>query len=396
MSKEEKILIIEMVRDGRITSEEGVELLNALERSAAPIETPVRSSHDALHESEDEEGSLEEKAEQIGEMIEKRAEDFAQSMANMFSGGTFQRPKFMFSDELSGQFSEQGEVEVTLCSLDGAIEVGTWEKPEYHLEVVKKVNAKTEEEAKKILEGCLDFRQDGLSLAATTKPGSEFRSRSVTVDFILTLPADRKARLDLHSGDGSIVVQGVSGSSCKAATGDGSLKLEDCSFDALEVGTGDGSIAMEGLLVGRCIAKTGDGSIKLLNSRAGIADVKTGDGSIALGGTLGNVTAETMDGSITAELTGIGDWVLKTKDGPIAVKIHKHEHDSYEVDLFSGDGRVHVEGMEEANVSLDERKTSCGVRRYKARSRGFEEADSRGHLEASTGSGSVSVGFVRE
>ena len=399
MSKEEKMFIIEMVRDGKITSEQGVELLNALERSPEQLETPSdvnnKASDEVQREEELVEELVEEKIEKMGETIEAIAENLASKAENVFSWGLRQRPKFMYADEFCGEFPEHGEIEVTLYSMDGAIEVKTWEKDHYRLEVIKKVNAASEEEAQKILEGCVEFKQEGLSLAATAKATGTLRSRNMTVDFILTLPTSRKARLDLRSGDGSVAIQGVSGSLCKAATGDGSLRVGNSDFGILEIGTGDGSIVIQGISADECRTRTGDGSIKVFESKVKMLDASTGDGSIVIDRLSGDITAETMDGSISADFMGIGNWLLKTKDGSITVSIQGLKTGLFEVDLSTRDGRIHVDGMEDADTILDQRGGAYGMKRYKAISRGFAQADSRGSLKAGTGSGSVSVRFLR-
>nr|HRC54243.1 hypothetical protein [Bacillota bacterium] len=140
MSKEEKMFITEMVRDGKITSEQGVELLNALERSPEQLEIPSDVNNKASDEIQREEELVEEKVAKMGETIEAIAENLASKAENVFSWGLRQRPKFMYADEFCGQFPEHGEIEVTLYSMDGAIEVKTWEKDHYRLEVIKKVN----------------------------------------------------------------------------------------------------------------------------------------------------------------------------------------------------------------------------------------------------------------
>ncbi|HOV66684.1 MAG TPA: hypothetical protein PLR48_07035, partial [Bacillota bacterium] len=66
MSKEEKMFITEMVRDGKITSEQGVELLNALERSPEQLEIPSDVNNKASDEIQREEELVEEKVAKMG------------------------------------------------------------------------------------------------------------------------------------------------------------------------------------------------------------------------------------------------------------------------------------------------------------------------------------------
>ena len=163
----------------------------------------------------------------------------------------------------------------------------------------------------------------------------------------------------------------------------------------MEIGTGDGSIVIQGISADECRSRTGDGSIKVFESKIKMLDASTGDGSIVIDRLSGDVIAETMDGSINADFIGTGNWLLKTKDGSITVSIEGLKTDLYEVDLSTRDGRIHVDGMEDADTILDQRGADHGMKRYKAISRGFAQADSRGSLKSGTGSGSVSVRFIR-
>ena len=64
MSKEEKMFIIEMVRDGKITSEQGVELLNVLERSPQQLKILSDVKYKASDEVQREEELVEELVEE--------------------------------------------------------------------------------------------------------------------------------------------------------------------------------------------------------------------------------------------------------------------------------------------------------------------------------------------
>ena len=67
---------------------------------------------------------------------------------------------------------------------------------------------------------------------------------------------------------------------------------------------------------------------------------------------------------------------------------------AYEVDLSSNVGTVTVEGIDDAEVIVDEARRYTGGRRYMARSRGFESAEAKGYVKASASVGKIGVRFV--
>ncbi|HOK64130.1 MAG TPA: DUF4097 family beta strand repeat-containing protein [Bacillota bacterium] len=387
MSKEEKMLILEMVKEGKITPEQGVELLNALGEPKPSFKAPLISVPGI---SDD----LEDKEEQIEELVESRAESLAERISSMFAGGVSRGPRFELLEEFEGELDPEGEIEVNLHSTNGAIEVRSWDKPGYHLEVLKKVNARTEEEAKRILEGCFEFSHKGSVLTGVAKGRQSFGNRNLSVDFILTIPADRSGALNLHSANGRITVEDVSGPHLIAKTANGRIEVSNGQFETLELNTANGRIVIENVSGKKCTAETMNGRIEAEDCRFDDVEMTDMNGRIEYQGESRNMMAKTMNGRIVAELTGTGNWNLKTSNGPIEVKIHKGEADFYEVDLSSNNGAIDVGGLDDVDVIIDERRKHLHNRRYKACSKGFAEADSKGSLKASTSSGRISVEFL--
>lgn len=394
MSKEEKMLILEMVKEGKIAPEQGVELLNALGRVNLPPKAPLRFGPGISGEIEDKEESIEKTVEKIEELAESKAESLAERISHMFSGSTARGPRFEFSDEFHGELDPEGEIEVELRSSNGAIEVRSWDKSGYSLEVTKTVNAASEEEAKKILEDCFEFTHEGSVLTGVAKERQVFGNRNLCVDFTLTLPADRSAILNLHSANGRITVEGVSGPGCKARTANGRIEMGDSKFETLALNTSNGRIVMDEVSGKKCTAETMNGRIEATNCSFDEMDMTDMNGRVEYEGRASNMTAKTMNGRIVAELAGTGNWDLKTSNGPIEVRIRRGEADLYEVDLSSSNGEIEVDGMGEVDVIIDERRKYSRSRHYKASNKGFDKADSKSYLTASTGSGRISVEFL--
>jgi hypothetical protein len=143
--------------------------------------------------------------------------------------------------------------------------------------------------------------------------------RSISV--VLRVP--KQADLTIHTGDGSIDVQPVSGH-LDLSTGDGSITAEGLQGE-IRLHTGDGSIRAAGL-AGRLQADTGDGHMKV-RGRFDVLDLRTGDGGIE---------AEVEPGSKVEAA-----WSLRSGDGGITLRVP--EDLGAELDAHTGDGSIVVE-----------------------------------------------------
>jgi hypothetical protein len=138
---------------------------------------------------------------------------------------------------------------------------------------------------------------------------------------LLRIP--RQADLDVHTGDGSIEVEPVSGR-ISLSTGDGSITARGLEGE-IHLHTGDGSIQATGLS-GRLRADTGDGHLNV-RGRFDLLDLHSGDGS---------VDAAAEPGS-KVEVP----WSLRSGDGGITLDAPT-ELDA-DLDVQAGDGGVFLE-----------------------------------------------------
>ena len=70
-----------------------------------------------------------------------------------------------------------------------------WDEPGYLL-TVKRVDGRDEDEAKQALEGCYEFKHDGLSLEAKAITDLDPVFRNMSVRFLLRVPGSRKVSLN--------------------------------------------------------------------------------------------------------------------------------------------------------------------------------------------------------
>lgn len=398
MSKEEKLMILQMVSEGKITPEQGAELLRAVGEgkpeapaaATAPKATPgqqveevseniQRTIERATRRAEEVAQRATAHAEQWASQVAKHADEIARRasgegenlgkilgesganlgkvLAKIFGGGFSGGPQFEFHEEMRGELPAEGEIQISMSTSNGRITVDTWDEKGYRLDVRKTSNAATEAEAKEATKDGYEFKQDGLNITARSKEfGDGFNVlRQYTIGFTLTLPRDRKATLNLASSNGRITVGGVSGTRLHATTSNGRVEAEGCNFADTELGSANGRIEFEGRP--------------------------------------GNLNASTANGRISAHLGGLGNWKLNSANGRIDVEVRKELGAAYGVEASTVMGKIDVQGMEDAEVLVNETKQKVGSRRYQARTRGFSDAPSKASLYASTTMGRVTVTF---
>ncbi len=403
MSKEEKMLILQMVADGKITPEQGAELLRAVGEpkpvapprpASAPLPQKAgEAKPDAVGDDvgpaldkqirETIEASVEasvQRAQAAAEAAAKHAEKFAERIAlegenlgkvlgesgenlgkifaRIFGGGWAfgGGNQFDFPEEIKGELPPEGEIEVDLSTRNGRICLDSWDEPGYRLVVMRRVRAMTEEEARVKVNDLYEFSQDGLNLRARTKElQSGFFGSNVSVHFILTLPRDRQANVTVSSANGRLILDGLKGSSLRASTANGRIEALSNDFRRAELDSANGRIQFTG--------KAQDLSVRTANGR------------------------------IEADVEGAGDWDLSSANGRIELNVRREAGAAYEVEASSVSGRVDVAGLEDAEVLINEVRHHTGSRRYKARSKNYDTAEVKGTIKATTASGRVTVVF---
>lgn len=143
--------------------------------------------------------------------------------------------------------------------------------------------------------------------------------RSIRVE----IRVPRESDIDMHTGDGSVKVEYVTGR-IQVDTGDGHISAQELKGE-IRMHTGDGRI--EGAnLDGSLNADTGDGQINV-NGRFDALQLRTGDGS---------VEAAAESGSAVAQ-----DWSISTGDGSIRLRMPPNVNT--ELRAHTGDGRIRVD-----------------------------------------------------
>ena len=184
-----------------------------------------------------------------------------------------------------------------------------------------------------------------------------FNVTNHTIKIQLQVPSE--CDLDIHSGDGNVTSQAVTGN--------------------IKIDTGDGNINAQGLH-GDIRLHSGDGHIEGSNFD-GKLNVDTGDGHITITGRFDSLYLKTGDGSIQASASNgskiASPWNIRSGDGSITLRIP--DNFSADLDAHTGDGHINLDFPVSVSGALSESRV-----RGKLNGGG-------GELEINSGDGSIHI-----
>ena len=223
----------------------------------------------------------------------------------------------VLADEWSRQYPVKGKPDVHVKTDDGSVRIDTG--------TVSAIEAQVTTKGWHIAPGEVTITDshtgDRVDIEVRLPKGVHFGTGNRSIEVVLRMP--KEADLEVHTGDGSIEVQPVTGR-VSLSTGDGSITADGLQGE-MTLHTGDGSIRATGLS-GRLKADTGDGSMHV-RGRFDVLDLRTGDGGI--------------DAAAEAGSKVDAAWSLRSGDGSITLRVP--DGLGAELDAQSGDGSISVD-----------------------------------------------------
>ncbi|HZG51372.1 MAG TPA: DUF4097 family beta strand repeat-containing protein [Pyrinomonadaceae bacterium] len=196
----------------------------------------------------------------------------------------------------------------------GSVEVKASAGDTVEIEVMRKVNAATREEAESIFrELTVDFEPNAQGVEV--RSAFHGRRKHVNLEYIIRVP--RRYNVEVKTWGGNVSVSGVEGR-VQAETAGGGLRFERID-GAVRGETSGGSIeAVE--IAGDVLAYTSGGRIDVRDVR-GQLDARTSGGVIDLAGVTHGVKAQTGGGDIRARIASQprGDYNLETGGAGVTV-----------------------------------------------------------------------------
>ncbi len=402
--EEERLLILRMIAEGKITAEEGAALLDALKDGASsPLDAGVSEEHldtgrsgeeahsgprfekvsdsDLTKRLEDEAGKFAENvqgaAEKFSRLLEERIEkDVKPALANMpaffsqlpFVGSWF-GPTVTVEEEHSGELLGE-DIDVHYEGRNGHLEVVMWDESGYRIEAQKMLKGAVNEETRNADALVVDVQPGRLE--ARVKTGIP-----VGVNTRLYLPRNRAYRLHLRSTNGWIRVQEVAGDLVEALTSNGRIEIRRAKAEQIVLRTSNGAIECEGVSAKELQATTSNGRI---SAQTDAPDVHchTSNGSIYV---------RPMATS-SVELSGDSKYDLGTSNGSIKVGIPRELLAVTSVDAKTSFGAIKIESD---LLQLKLREDKVGDKHVVAQGSAFEDSERKLRVHAKTNNSSVTI-----
>ena len=355
----ERMLILQMVAEKKITAAEAVELLKALDPSSkAPKAGWAPEPHGPASPSRPPEmpgapGVHAHVPEHLSDDITFRIGSLVEGLINNFGFGF--GDGFKFEETVEGAFDAGDSVpEIDFKTLNGRVAVESWDRPGYMVKLIKRVKAQSEQEAKARAAGMVRIERDGKKLSIRFTQPQTMVLGSHGLAIIAFLPKDRVYRFFLQTTNGRVEMKDLKATSVDAITSNGVVKLDNVEAERVETRTSNGKVLL----------KTSAKDVKAHSSNGRITVVPAG-------------------------AAGDAQYDLHTSNGSIKVQSGKPDGIGFSFNLRTSNGKINIE---EAGLEYEVNEKHHGLRTVKARSKGFEEASRKISVAAHTSNGSISVG----
>ncbi|WP_026688328.1 DUF4097 family beta strand repeat-containing protein [Alteribacter aurantiacus] len=278
--QEERKMILKMIEDGKISAEEGLQLLNALKDDNGPSkqESPIRREAP-------QEVSTDVNWEK-GDDYRNRASYKQPSFASRFTDFIEDAVQKIKEFDLDFNFGSSVEIQHTfqhvgadIRDVDVSVENGgitfrPWEESDIRVECsVKVYKVKDADEARRFFldEVIFDVKEQKLRLKSPSK--------SMKVNTVVYVPEKSLEKIKLYAFNGKVTGEAVHTTMFEAQTVNGRIGFDTVTCKDARFETVNGTISVEKLSSTHCDAKTINGTIDL-NVEKGEVDVETLNGTI--------------------------------------------------------------------------------------------------------------------
>ncbi len=377
--REERLMILKMIEEQKITAEEGLALLEQLaktEKPPAPQEPQAASEagHSSKYNLQQIQKMLEDTAREVTQKLaeagktldlEGKFKDFMRKIDKKLHDFRFDFPfssnegtKVLKSWDVNPIPSEQ----VRITALNGNVACKVWERDYAHIEAAGVFpKTFTEQEAGERMERMIvqHLDEDVFRLSVEND-----RDASISLD--IWLPKNLYESVTIQSSNGKITVD--------------SIEAEHA-----EVESSNGTIRVNGLRAERFGVKTSNGAVELSGLQAEQGSIQTQNGKIEVHGSIESLQCETTNGKIRIEQErrDESDIRAKTTNGGIEI-IYPRGIQGVAGELKTSNGQIHCHLPDPQVLEHSEQLPSI---RYVFR----QGEEARHNLSAETVGGSITV-----
>lgn len=376
---EEKILILKMLEEGKITSEEALKLLDSLEKRHDEIKHEERSTsenklNDAINKFSK---KAEEFAERVGpDFITKienvsmdfadAAVNFADNMVNFFSNGFSNTDIYKnVSKNFSFPINNPENLNIKIKTQNLAITVDTSDNSEVYINM--KLNLL--EETTDIDKYITATSEDNMIIINTDFPNKVWGKLEIK------LPKNIE-NFEIETSNSKCIIDDIKALSLCCNTSNGKIELSDSSFKKLQAATNNGKIILSHCQASCAFLDTSNSSIEIENSSFDKLNSGTTNGNIYLSRFYSINLVEAI-------------YELKTTNGKITIAFPKDNKSAYKINANTTLGNINISGLESSYVI--DRNDANMKSMASILSSSYHDADNKVSIEASTTNASINI-----
>ncbi|NLM07115.1 MAG: DUF4097 family beta strand repeat protein [Tissierellia bacterium] len=429
-----KRMILEMLREGKITTEEAQQLLEAIDKKDES-EGPKNSTKFGAKSGERfdftfDTDEIKEKFSDMGKKLENatniNSEDikvFGQNLGETLLG-LGKELESAFSDMVGGfkDYSTTLRKNNESITSNHSLDISDVENPQIDFKAINggislkenteddlvKIKVKASYKSQEIETGdsLYDFYLEGSSLVFSPK------YTNVNIDIEAMLPGKEFGLVTLATKNGRVSVENLNIDSLGVETQNGSIRLVETNINQANLKTQNAAIEVKYTNIEELIANTNNGRILLDAISAQNLDLKTSNGKFYLTGVKAETTVlKTSNASVNVDAIETEKLLVKTSNGRIELSNYNQET-MKEIDLTTSNASINVDRLpEEKAVSLDletsmgniqvnkdkliyikNQHANYGMKRVLAESIDYENAESKLQIKATSSNGSIKIG----
>lgn len=378
---EEKILILKMLEEGKITTEEALKLLESLDKKNDEIKREEKSTsegklNDTINKFSK---KAEEFAERIGPDFITKVENvsmdfadaavkFADKMVNFFSNTDIYKN---VSKNFSFPINNPENLRFKIKTQNLAITVDTSDTSEVYINM--KLN---------LLEETTDIDID-IDIDKYIFVASDDNLININTDFPNKIWGKLEIKLpknienfEIETNNSKCIIDDIRAQSLCCNTSNGKIELSDSSFKKLQASTNNGKIILSHCQASCAFLDTSNSSIEIENSSFDKLSSGTTNGNIHLSRFYSINLGEAI-------------YELKTTNGKIIIALPKDNNAVYKINANTTLGNINISGLE-SSYAID--RNDANMKSVASiLSSSYHDADNKVSIEASTTNASINI-----
>ncbi len=402
--KEEKMMILTMLEEGKITSEEAIKLMEALEEKEI-FEDENKEQSNRKSKKTEEESRFKDKF----NTLEDIGSDIGNALSNMFDGikdfGTSFGLKYNYdiiNTNLEIDLKDTTSPSLDLRGINGDMILRPTNKDILSIFV-------TCQYKKGLLianEPYFDFNNIDDKITFNPKYNS-----NISIKLEVSLPEKKYNEIKLNTSNGKIYASELNSNSMNCITSNSSIDILGGNIELLDLTTKNGKIEIKDMVSSSIKSYTTNSGIYLTNINSSTIDAKTGNSKIILNNIKSdNVICKTSNSTIDAKSIDAPYITLTTSNGKIILS-QINTYNAREITLITSNSSI-ISDISEVNkevlfdletsmgnINLDlpnlvyttNKQVNLGLKKIVAQSTNYDINNDHLNFVASTSNGSIKI-----